>query len=199
MKTTSAKRLENIRNNLSYAIKSRNESKKSFSELSGINRTTIHKILDGKVTRIQHQTIEKIANFFGTTCYVVEESCVESLEIRNQLNSREGNKNPVAVPVVDESEFLSHHEKYIGELIVQFPLTYCLFDESNLIALKVNGILEQYFSNNTLLIISRLKRNEQDQILILNSDGKLDVMESSYELNDRERLIGCIREERFDG
>ncbi|MCL9783066.1 helix-turn-helix transcriptional regulator [Vibrio sp. S4M6] len=199
MKTTSAQRIENIKNNLSYAIKSRNETKKSFSEISGINRTTIYQILDGKVNRIQHQTVEKIANFFGTTCYVIEEGCVESLEIKNNQTSKEGNKNPIAVPIIDEHNFTSHWEKYIGELIVQFPLTYYLYDECNLIALRVNKVLKKYFSGNTLLIINRLKHNNEDQIVIINENNELDVKTSHYKLKSNERLIGSIREERFDG
>ena len=39
------------------------ETKKSFSQLTGITRTTIYNILDGKVNRIQNQTVERIANF----------------------------------------------------------------------------------------------------------------------------------------
>nr|WP_238526183.1 helix-turn-helix transcriptional regulator [Candidatus Hamiltonella defensa] len=46
-------------------MRSRGETKASFSERSGITRTTIYKILEGKVNKVQETTLHKIASFFG--------------------------------------------------------------------------------------------------------------------------------------
>ncbi|HGJ5884419.1 hypothetical protein [Arsenophonus sp.] len=54
---------ENIINNTKYLLKSREENRLSFSENTGITRSTVYKLLDGKITKSQERTIERIANF----------------------------------------------------------------------------------------------------------------------------------------
>ena len=139
-----------------------------------------------------------MADFFGTTCYIIEEQCIESLEIENRISSKEGNKNPVAVPIIDESVIIRNHYKYIGELIVTSPLTYYLYDECNLVAIRVSDKLAEFFTPNTLLIVSRLKRNDTDQIVIITQANQLAVKNHDYSLQENEKLIGCIREERVN-
>lgn len=197
MKLSKQEKIDNIKNNISYAIKSRNESKKSFSERTGITRTTIYNILDGKVDRIQTQTVEKIANFFGTTCRVIEESNLEAIEYRNQLISPDGNKNPLCIPIVNEKELIASLDKYIGELIVVHPTTYYFSDESNMIGLNITTPFTHRYQVGALLVIERFKRNDIDDLVILTSRNSLKIESENYVLRDGEILVGCIREERL--
>ncbi|QBY46393.1 helix-turn-helix domain-containing protein [Arsenophonus nasoniae] len=71
---------ENIINNTKYLLKSREENRLSFSEKTGITRSTVYKLLDGKITKSQETTIERIANFFGVSVKMLESVNIEDLE-----------------------------------------------------------------------------------------------------------------------
>lgn len=53
MKTTNAQRKINIIKNIEYLMRTRGETKASFSNRSGLTRTTLYKILDGRVNNVQ--------------------------------------------------------------------------------------------------------------------------------------------------
>lgn len=196
MKLSTKQKNENIKNNIEYGIRSRKETKKSFSQLTGITRTTIYNILDGKVNRIQNQTVERIANFFGTSCHVIEEESLEEVEFRNQLISRDGNQNPIAIPILSEIEVIKHLHTYIGELILFQPTTYCFSDENNMISVNVGKMLSRWFDIGNLLIVKRSCKDETHEQLILTKEKNLSVKSHNYVLDEQEQLIGCIYEER---
>lgn len=56
-----------LRANLEHLLRSKGETQVSISESTGLNRTTLFKILDGRVTSVQKQTLRKISDFFGVT------------------------------------------------------------------------------------------------------------------------------------
>ncbi|CAM3707071.1 hypothetical protein VA7868_02914 [Vibrio aerogenes CECT 7868] len=196
MKISKKDKIDNIKNNLSYGIKSRNETKKSFSERTGITRTTLYNILDGKVDRIQTQTIEKIADFFGTTCSVIEEGCLESIEYKNSLISTDGNKNPLCIPVLTEVELIDNLNGYIGELIVSYPSTYFFSEGTNIIGLKITKKIHNDYDIGSLLVIERFKRDHIDDLVILCPHAEIKIVPASYVLREQDILIGSIREER---
>lgn len=80
MKVSGLQRKENIINNIEYLIKSRGETKASFANRTGVTRATLYKILEGKVSNVQHSTITRIADFFGVSCEVIENSDLEHIE-----------------------------------------------------------------------------------------------------------------------
>lgn len=57
MKTTNAQRKINIIKNIEYLMRTRGETKASFSNRSGLTRTTLYKILDGRVNNVQQSTV----------------------------------------------------------------------------------------------------------------------------------------------
>lgn len=57
MKTTNAQRKINIIKNIEYLMRTRGETKASFSNRTGLTRTTIYKILDGRVNNVQQATV----------------------------------------------------------------------------------------------------------------------------------------------
>ena len=92
----------NVINNINYLITSREETRASLSNRTGVTRSTIYNVLDGKVKSVQNATIEKIAEHFGTTCYVIENEDIEYIEKKEQIVAIDGNKNPSAIPIIDE-------------------------------------------------------------------------------------------------
>lgn len=55
--------IEIIKENIHYLLMSRKETHVSLSEGAGVNRTTIYNILEGKVVRVQDNTLRKVAGF----------------------------------------------------------------------------------------------------------------------------------------
>lgn len=60
-----AEKNKNLKNNIRYLIKSRGETQVSLCVASGLTRTTIYNILEGKVSNVQHSTVRKISDFLG--------------------------------------------------------------------------------------------------------------------------------------
>ena len=90
---SNSEQLAILRDNIQFGLYQGKETKASLSRKTGITRSTIYKILDGKVERVQAATVEKIAGFFGTTCYIIQNESLES-HCTGSLVSIDGNKNP---------------------------------------------------------------------------------------------------------
>ncbi|WP_262771860.1 helix-turn-helix domain-containing protein [Enterobacter asburiae] len=194
---TGAERKKNIIKNISYLISTRGENKKSFSERSGVKRSTLYKILDGKVNNVQKGTVTKIANFFGVTCEQLEEFDLEDIEIKNQTMSVGGNKNPAAAPVIPERDIISSMKKSIGELIVKYPTTYFFRNDSNVIAMKVETRFSTLYYPGDLILIKRRVPADIDDIKICKKGAEmLLIRDSNQPLNDGDDLIGIVVEER---
>jgi len=98
---------ENLKSNIRYLIKSRGETQMSLCIASGLTRTTIYNILEGKVSNVQHSTVRKISNFFGVSYDEIERIDFEEKEMLDRSLSIEGNMNPAAVPVIKEGQLIS--------------------------------------------------------------------------------------------
>ncbi|MEX5669075.1 helix-turn-helix transcriptional regulator, partial [Pseudomonas neuropathica] len=85
---------EKLKNNIKYLIKSRGETRLSLSSSSGVTRTTIYNILEGKVVNVQQSTIRRISDFFGVSYKEIEVIDFEEKEIIESSNSLHGNMNP---------------------------------------------------------------------------------------------------------
>lgn len=192
------KRKTNVINNINYLIKSREETRASLSNRTGVTRSTIYNILDGKVKSVQNSTIERIAEHFGTTCYIIENNDIEEIERKEQTVAIDGNKNPTAIPVIDEDEFFTTINKTIGELVVKYPITYLFKIDTNIVALKVGSQLSDLYNINNILIIKRFAVPVHDELkLLLTENNKLTIRRSKDYINDTEKLIGIIIEERI--
>ena len=60
---SNSEQLAILRDNIQFGLHQGKETKASLSRKTGITRSTIYKILDGKVERVQAATVEKIADF----------------------------------------------------------------------------------------------------------------------------------------
>ncbi|UAN65792.1 helix-turn-helix transcriptional regulator [Serratia sp. JSRIV006] len=197
MAQSNNERKENIIKNINYLIRSRGETKLSFAERINLTRASLYRILDGKVNNVQHSTVEKVANFFGTTYDVIENSDIEKIELKNQLMDISGNKNPSAVPVIPEKDLLKTLNKPIGELVVKYPLTYHFETDSNIIAMEIGSNHSKLFSIGDILIIKRFPANNAVGIkLILTEDNNV-VLDEKFENTKKGKLIGVIIEERL--
>lgn len=198
MKISNAQRKENIIKNVSYLIKSRGETKTSFSARSGITRTTIYNILDGTVNSIQQSTVNRISDFFGVSCEEIECYDLEKIENKRKVMSLDGNKNPCAVPLIPESEFIISLDKTIGRLIVDYPLTYFFDNEADLVAMQVETSFSELFLPKDILIIKRCSIIQNGYLeLLITLDGKLDIRERTNKLVfNNDKLVGYIIEER---
>lgn len=95
-------RTEHLKSNIKYLIKSRGETQLSLCNASGLTRTTIYNILEGKVSNVQQSTIRKISDFFGVSYEEIETVDFEEKEIIESSISPQGNMNPAAVPIIKE-------------------------------------------------------------------------------------------------
>lgn len=198
MNKNNVDRKQQIIDNINYLMASRGETKSSLSDRTGITRSTIYNILDGKVQSVSSSTIQKISNFFGTTCTIVENHNIEEIENKEYKTSIDGNKNPSAIPILSERVIKYALQKTIGELVVTNPLTYFFSHESNLIAVRVEEQLTEQFEKGTVLIIKRFEESKNEQLnIIITKERVLLTQESSIELKDGEVLIGTVIEERF--
>ena len=204
MKTTNAQRKSNIIKNIEYLMRTRGETKASFSSRTGLTRTTIYKILDGRVNNVQQATVNRISDFFGVSCEEIEDYDLEKLELLNETLSTEGNKNPSAIPVIPQSRYLAVASKKIGQLVTEFPLTYFFGDESNMVAMRIETEIKGSFIPGEVIIIKRPPVLVCDSPLLYHS-GKYgffvvnDKEESSMEKNhqDTVQFLGYIFGERL--
>lgn len=97
---------EKLKRNVKYLIESRGETRMSLCNSSGLTRTTIYNILEGRVVNVQQSTIRKISDFFGVSYKEIETVDFQEKEIIESTVSLHGNMNPAAVPVIRETYLL---------------------------------------------------------------------------------------------
>ncbi|MFP1789405.1 helix-turn-helix domain-containing protein [Lonsdalea quercina] len=204
MKTTNAQRKTNIIKNIEYLMRTRGETKASFSNRTGVTRTTIYKILDGRVNNVQQSTVNRISDFFGLSCEEIEDYDLEKIEQINNTLSYEGNKNPAAIPIIPQSDLLASQDKKIGQLVIQYPLTYFFGEESNILAMRVESTISDQFSPNDVIIIKRPPALVVDTPLLCYSQAEGFIIQPSEGSISFERkrssnivLLGYIIEERL--
>jgi len=146
---------ENLKNNIRYLIKSRGETQLSLCNSSGLTRTTIYNILEGRVVNVQQSTIRKISDFFGVSYKEIESIDLEEREMIESSISLQGNMNPAAVPIIKESLLIRSLDKRIGELATTHPLTYYFGEAYNLIGVLLEVDIVGANEAGDLLIVKK--------------------------------------------
>ncbi|MFI8647370.1 helix-turn-helix transcriptional regulator [Pseudomonas iridis] len=190
---------ENLKGNIKYLIKSRGETQLSLCNASGLTRTTIYNILEGKVTNVQQSTIRKISDFFGVSYKEIETVSFEEREIIESIAAPEGNMNPAAVPIIKESLLVQSLNKKIGELSIACPLTYYFGVACNLIGVLLESEVGDLNGAGDLLIVKRgVSSNGVEKLAYDSATKKLFITEESFFLSDSTFIVGEIIEERFN-
>jgi len=192
-------RTEYLKSNIKYLIKSRGETQLSLCNASGLTRTTIYNILEGKVSNVQHSTIRKISDFFGVSYEEIETVDFEEKEIIDSSISLQGNMNPAAVPIIRETLLMANIDKRIGELATLHPLTYYFGTSYNLIAVRLENGIDNLNEPGDLLIIQKGSSTEDKEKLVYDRlTKKLLIMSGPCSSSDRMYVVGDIIEERFN-
>lgn len=192
-------RTEHLKSNIKYLIKSRGETQLSLCNASGLTRTTIYNILEGKVTNVQQSTIRKISDFFGVSYEEIETVDFEEKEIIESSISPQGNMNPAAVPIIKESLLIANMNKRIGELATLYPLTYYFGTSYNLIAVLLENEISGMNEPGDLLIVQKGSSTDDTEKLIYDKlTGKLLILNDVCFDSDRVIVVGDIIEERFN-
>jgi transcriptional regulator with XRE-family HTH domain len=193
-------RTEYLKSNIKYLIKSRGETQLSLCNASGLTRTTIYNILEGKVSNVQQSTIRKISDFFGVSYEEIETVDFEEKEIIDSSISPQGNMNPAAVPILKESLLMINMDKRIGELAILHPLTYYFGASYNLIAVLLeNGIKGLYEAGDLLIIQKGTSTDDKEKLVYDRQTKKLFIINEPCSDSDRVFVVGDIIEERFNG
>ncbi|WP_445179328.1 helix-turn-helix transcriptional regulator [Pseudomonas sp. McL0111] len=193
-------RSENLKNNIKYLIKSRGETQLSLCNSSGLTRTTIYNILEGKVVNVQHSTVRKISDFFGVSYEEIETIDFEEKEIIESSVSPQGNMNPAAVPVIKESLLVQNLDKRIGELATLYPLTYYFGTSFNLIGVLLEREISGMNEPGDLLIVQKgSSSNDREKLLYDKVTKQLSISREGGVDADRFFVVGDIIEERFNG
>lgn len=191
---------ENLKNNIKYLIKSRGETQLSLCNSSGLTRTTIYNILEGRVVNVQQSTIRKISDFFGVSYKEIETVDFEEREIVESDVSPEGNMNPAAVPVIKESDLIRSLDKRIGELCTICPLTYYFGTASNLIGVLLENEIAGVNDSGDLLIVKKgLSICGKEQLVYDIEAKRLYITTECCVGSDVVRVVGEVIEERFNG
>jgi Helix-turn-helix. len=192
-------RTEYLKSNIKYLIKSRGETQLSLCNASGLTRTTIYNILEGKVSNVQQSTIRKISDFFGISYEEIETVDFEEKEIIESSISPQGNMNPAAVPILKESQLMANMDKRIGELATCFPLTYYFGTSCNLIAVRLENDIKGMYEVGGLLIVQKgTIADEKEKLAYDKQTRKLLIMNEVVFDPDRISVVGDIIEERFN-
>ncbi|WP_047289215.1 MULTISPECIES: helix-turn-helix transcriptional regulator [Pseudomonas] len=192
-------RTEYLKSNIKYLIKSRGETQLSLCNASGLTRTTIYNILEGKVSNVQQSTIRKISDFFGISYEEIETVDFEKKEIIESSISPQGNMNPAAVPILKESQLMANMDKRIGELATRFPLTYYFGTSCNLIAVRLENDIKGMNEVGDLLIVQKGSiTDEKEKLAYDKRTSKLLIMNEVIFDPDRISVVGDIIEERFN-
>ncbi|WP_247840252.1 helix-turn-helix transcriptional regulator [Pseudomonas sp. MWU12-3103b] len=193
-------RSENLKNNIKYLIKSRGETQLSLCNSSGLTRTTIYNILEGKVVNVQQSTVRKISDFFGVSYEEIETISFEEKEIIDSSISPQGNMNPAAVPVIKESLLLQNLDKRIGELATIFPLTYYFGTSFNLIGVLLENEVSGMNEPGDLLIVQKGAASIDKEKLVYDKVSKRLFITTDVDLAlESVCVIGDVIEERFNG
>ena len=191
---------EHLKSNIRYLIKSRGETQLSLCNASGLTRTTIYNILEGRVTNVQHSTVRKISDFFGVSYKEIEQVDFEEKEAVDQSISFAGNMNPAAVPIINEGCLISCLEKTVGELVTLFPLTYYFGTAHNLLGVLLEQDIEGENSSGDLLIVHKgVMSREGDNLAYVSGTSRLCIWRIEDGDSNKVRIIGHIVEERFNG
>ncbi|HGJ5879186.1 MAG TPA: helix-turn-helix domain-containing protein [Arsenophonus nasoniae] len=191
-------KIEMIRNNIQYLLRSKNENQVSLSDRAGINRTTIYNILEGKVSSVQEKTLRKVSDFFGVSYSEIQDVDLCKRDMENSTMSLDGNMNPIAVPLINESLIFSSLNKKIGRMILGAPLTYYFGSETNVIGIILSSNIANYYSAGDILIVKRGVVIEDLILLFLSSKKKLKIINDRNNINDKDTFVGSILEERYD-
>ncbi|AZE13324.1 Helix-turn-helix domain protein [Pseudomonas chlororaphis subsp. aureofaciens] len=193
-------RTEYLKSNIKYLIKSRGETQLSLCNASGLTRTTIYNILEGKVSNVQQSTIRKISDFFGVSYEEIETVDFEEKEIIDSSISPQGNMNPAAVPILKESLLMINMDKRIGELAILHPLTYYFGASYNLIAVLLENEIKGMYEAGDLLIIQKgVSSDDKEKLVYDRQTRKLFIINEPCSDSDRVLVVGDIIEERFNG
>lgn len=191
---------ENLKNNIRYLMRSRGETRISLCNASGLTRTTIYNILEGRVVNVQQSTIRKISDFFGVSYKEIETIDLEGREVIESTVSLYGNMNPAAVPVIKQNQLVQDMNKRIGELVTICPLTYYFGTASNLIGVRLETDINGMYDLGDLLIVKKGELNGEGETLVYNKETKrLFVVRENYRESDADLIVGSIIEERFNG
>jgi transcriptional regulator with XRE-family HTH domain len=186
-----------IRKNIDYLLKVNNESKISLSDGSGVNRTTIYNILEGKVVKVQENTLRKVAFFFGVSFYEIQSVDLTERDHANSNVSVDGNMNPIAVPIINDTTILSSMNAKIGRMIVTAPVTYYFGEGPNVIAVLLTRGIEGYYNKGDTVIVRRWDKVNRGNVLVLSPQKKLRVVERGKHPSVSDEIIGTIIEERY--
>lgn len=172
----------------------------SLCNSSGLTRTTIYNILEGRVVNVQQTTIRKISDFFGVSCKEIETVDFEEKENVENSVSLQGNMNPAAVPVIKESALFQNLDKRVGELAAIHPLTYYFGPACNLIGVLLENEISGANEAGDLLIVKKgLSNSDQEKLVYDKAAKKLFTTVASCFDPDDFHVVGEIIEERFNG
>lgn len=189
-----------LRSNLEHLLNSKGETQVSISESTGLNRTTIFKILDGRVTCVQKQTLRKISDFFGVTMYELQNVDIATVEKINASISVYGNMNAAALPIIPLTSFIEqvNSGRSIGELTLSWPLTYYYGQGPNLIAVLIDKNLPARYQNGDIIIRKGVYKSTNMKLLFKKSSGFfINVHMNVDELETEIMILGDILEERY--
>ncbi len=192
-------RTENLKNNIKYLIKSRGETRLSLCNASGLTRTTIYNILEGRVIHVQQSTIRKISDFFGVSYKEIETIDFEEKETIESSVSPQGNMNPAAVPVIKECLLIESLDKRIGELAITHPLTYYFGTACNLIGVLLENEISGMNESGDILIVKKgSSAGDGEKLAYDTTTKKLRITTDGVD-TDTSYIIGVVIEERFNG
>lgn len=193
-------RTENLKKNIKYLMKSRGETRLSLCNASGLTRTKIYNILEGRVLNVQQSTVRKISDFFGVSYQEIETVDFEGEESVESTLSLHGNMNPAAVPVILESELSQSLGKRIGELAVSHPLTYYFGAARNLIAVLLESDIDGMYEAGDLLIVKKgVSKGGGEKLVCDKITTELSIVSGSDFSSGAVFIIGEVVEERFNG
>ncbi|EIC82711.1 helix-turn-helix transcriptional regulator [Serratia sp. M24T3] len=194
-------KLEVIQKNIKYLLTSRGKTRVSLCDRTGLNRTTIYNILDGRVLNIHKSTIQKVSDFFGVSYKEIENLDLAEREHIDTLVSSSGNMNPCAVPLFLQSECISmrfYYEK-IGLLVSEQNLTFYFGHGPNVIGIILESDIPEKYNSGDLLIIKRGNIHRHLQPLCYEiKTNQFSVKNGRFEDTPELLMIGEIIEERYN-
>lgn len=188
---------EIIKKNINYLLSSRKETQVSLSDGAGVNRTTIYKILEGRVERVQENTLRKVAGFFGVTFKEIQSVDLQEKELSNRLVTIDGNMNPLAVPIIKDTTILSAVNAKIGRLVMSSPITYFFGEGPNVVGILLTKEIKGYYNKGDVIIVRRESIIHEANVLVVTPSKTLKVIEGSSPHLVAEDVVGTIIEERY--